>query len=217
MNRLQLRTRVLMYLRNRPGYDTLINDLLNERMNSLAMPFMFPHLDLKEEVVTVADTAEVAVPAEFYVVQGVVNLTGWHGQQYKLAFIELDEYDTLPNTRNGIPSKWVQDGQEILFWLKPDAEYTMRLRGKRLPAQMSDDTHEPELPSDWHPLIAKLTASELHFLLGEDERGQALKNEALGEIATRQEVRTMQRSGEPGQVQVRRKMSYRRGHNGPLA
>lgn len=211
MTRLQMRDRVLLYLRNRPGHEATINSVLNEKTDGLAMPFFFPHLDIESDVATVAGTNIVTIPSLVYVAQKVLNLDAPARSDKRIDVVEQDWIDSQDWEYTYRPKYASQFGTKLYLWPTPDVVYDLRVRGRRLPTPMDDDLDEPELPRDWHPIIAKLAASEMHFALGEDERAMAIKNEALGEISARQEVRTMQRRGQEGQIQIARKLIYRRG------
>jgi hypothetical protein len=206
MNRAQLRERVKMYVQGRDQYDSLINDLLNEVCDSLAMPFEFQALQDVEEVTYTASLGLFALVNEPYAITSVRDLTN----NRRLTLQDPDWYDDQDSTILGLPRSYVHFGNSLALYPIPDIDADLRIRSKRLPTPMNDDTDEPDgFPRDWHPIIYKLAASDLHFLLKEDQAGMMRKNEALAAISARQEVRTIEARSSTGRIIIERP-TYRR-------
>lgn len=192
----EMQDRVLGYVDNRPDLLPIVKAMINERADSLAMPFEFPTLRGTAELVTAANTAFIALDPTVYVIQSAQILNPF-------APLEVGDYETFdladPSV-TGMPTTIIYGEGRAYFAPIPDGIYTIRYRFKRLPTPLEDDLEISELPRDWHPIVVKLAASELAFYVGMAQRGMELKNEALGEISGRQEVHTMTRRRQTGQV-----------------
>jgi hypothetical protein len=197
---------VKMYVQGRDQYDSLINDLLNEVCDSLAMPFEFHGLQNVENVTYTSATPLFPLVSEPYAIVSVRDLTN----NRKLTLQDPDWYDDQDISVTGIPRTYTHLGNILALYPIPDIDTSLRIRSKRLPVPMTADVDEPDgFPRDWHPIIYKLAASDLHFLLKEDQAGMMRKNEALSAISARQEVRTIEARSSTGRIIIERP-TYRR-------
>jgi hypothetical protein len=198
-----MQNRVVRYLGNREDLRTLVKEVINERQNSLCMPFVFSELFETVLVDTVAGTATISVGADAAVVRTVYDLSNKRG----LEFVEPEAFDLLDNdvAYADRPTHYSSFSGLLYLYRVPDAVYNLRVRYQRFAAALVGDADVSELPVDWHPIVVKLAAGEIHDINGNTQRAHELKNEALGEISARQEVRTLSRRGKTGTVTIQRR------------
>ncbi len=194
----EMQARVLVMINNRPGQTQLIKDTLNERMVSLGLPFRFKKLEISEEVGGSYKLNSYLLVSAFQVVDFVTDRTNGN----KLEGGDIEWYDQQRLDMYGDPTHFVHYGSMLYLFPAPRASGTLVVRGRRFPVNMVNATDVCELPVDWHPIVVKLAASEILFILGHDERAMVFKNEALGEISGRQEIRSMERRNRIGQIGI---------------
>lgn len=194
--------------------NTLIGQMLNERIKMLCVPFRFPQHEATGEIATVLDTDTIAIPNNVYVIDRVFDLDN----NRELDTVEFDSYRRGSIYATGLPQTVAFYGSNLYITPTPDAVYDLVWYGFALPSDISGSTDLP-VPEDWHPLICKYTASDILFMKKQFESALALKNEALGDISTRIEPRTFQRMQGVGQISIerplmlRRRSGFRRGLN----
>jgi hypothetical protein len=197
---------VVLYVKGRTAYTGLINDLLNEICDSLAMPFEFRALQSVETVTYTAGLTLFTLTGAPYAITSVRDLTN----NKRLTMQDPDWFDDQDNSISGFPRSYVHFGDTLALYPFPDVNTSLRIRSKRLPVPMDDDADTPDgFPRDWHSIICKLAAAELHFILGEDQSGMMRKNEALADISARQEARTIENRSAEGRIIIERP-TYRR-------
>ena len=200
----QMQARVLLYIKDRPNLDQTVKDVINEEADGLALSFKFPNLEINDTVVATVDNPASALVSTIYAVTNAFI----QDEDYRreLSMMEAEWYDQQnPLHVSLTPTHYMQRGTTLIVYPTPDYAYTIGYRGVRLPTTMVADGDESELPRDWHPIIVKMAASEMLFMVGEDERAMSIKNEALGDIQTRQEVYTLGRRGKVGQISIARR------------
>lgn len=203
MNYKAMQDRVIRYCSNREDLRTLVKEVINERQASLCTPFYFDALLETGTYNTVADTEDVTLDADVAVVRAVYDVDNARTLEYK----EPEKYVTLNASTDyaGQPTMFTHMGGVLKLNVVPDDVYELRVLYQRFAEALSGDTDTSELPEDWHPIIVKLSASEMHSILGNTNRSQELKNEALGEINARVENRTASRRGKTGTVTIQRR------------
>lgn len=186
---------------SRPNIRDLVKRKLNERAKSLALPFRFKELEATSIVTTVAAQEGYSITdINIAVIDFARDLTN----DVKLEIRDIEWLENQSSSSEGAPEAIVHYGGGVIVYPTPDDVLDIRLRGRRFPVTMVADTDVCELPEDWHPIVVKLAASEMFFYYGHAERGMEMKNEALGEISSRQEVEVMERRRKPGQMGVTR-------------
>lgn len=210
MNFLQMQNRVKLYVRNRPGLDDTIKDMINEEAQKLAMPFEFPLLIVEQVVSVPAETVSLAFSSLLEAIISIYDNTNG---------VPLNSQDSnwyLQQSREivyGYPRNYVLINNELRLIPQPQMDLELIIFGKRFPNKLVDGGDELELPLDWHTIVCKLTASELLFALGEDQKAMTYKNAALADISARQEVRTIELRNAEGRMVVDRSR-YMRGQSG---
>jgi hypothetical protein len=191
--------RVQRYLPGRQEND-LFKELLNEKLESLALPFYFRELEVVDKMIGV-EGGEFIRPPSFEVVDYVVDDIRERALDKKEIgwLLQKNPLDV------GCPEVFIPFGSYIYIYPVPPEPAIYTIYGRRKPSKLVADTDEPEIPTDWHPIVCKLAASEALFIFGEKDRAMDIKNEALGDISTRQEHRTMDRRGVMGQMSIARR------------
>jgi hypothetical protein len=206
----QMINRVNLYVRNRPGLDDTIIELINEEMDKLAMPFEFNALNVEAEASFEAEERYIELESGLDVILYGFDLTNdveikpqdmaWYNTQHYLA-------------PSGYPKWYIPMNNRLYLRPVPSTAVDLVLRGKRWPTPLADPTDEPEIPRDWHQIVCKFAASELLFALKESLAAMDLKNAALADLSSRQEQRTMELRNSEGRVIIDRSR-YRRGSSG---
>lgn len=201
----EMRTEVQSYLSNRGDLsDSDTDEMLNRMYRQLAMSFRFYELDQTDTSITTSDgTASYNVPTGARVIISI-KITG--DTEYILDPETIEWYEDQDTTSDnkGVPEKFVRYGSNLLLWPTPDDSYSLRVRYRKLPAELSQDSDEPVYPEDWHEVIILLSTSRLAFRFGDEKKGQNLKNEALGLISALQEDPTQDQRQRVGQVAYQR-------------
>lgn len=196
------------YLGARPDATPDIRLLfMNQAQNDMAVAFFFDELEtLSTSLVSVDGIPSYVYPSSEYYIQTIRDITNGHPLEekdwdwYNAVDAGVDE-DVLAT---GVPLVFVIHEGRIYLSPTPDDAYTYRVAGVRLPPQMVVGGQNPTITSDWHIIIVMLAAADILFALGNDVRGQSIKNEALSKISAKQEKRTFRRLQQEGQAQPRR-------------
>jgi hypothetical protein len=186
-----IRDNVKSWLRNRSDVsNATIEEEIYRTCLSLSMGFDFPALQYTQSISTVIGTGTYALDSAMQAVRLVRD-------EYNDQIIPqrtIEDYEAITDkTEQGTPDGWTRWGNNLLFYPVPDFADTITVRGVRLHPTFADGSTEPSFPEDWHLIVELLTASRLAFRLGMSELAMEIKNEALAEISTRQEIRTYER------------------------
>lgn len=202
MNRGQIRTYVLQYLGKRSDVTTaLADDFINQSYLELAASFFFKLLEQVDVgTTTVASTSSYSLPTKNLYVDSITDLTN----KRKLEAKDMEWYQDQDHEEDGQPLYWVHSVDEIILQPIPDGVYDLRIVGRKLPTVITSDATIPDLPENWHLILALHAAADLAFMFGMDERGMMLKNEMLGKISAAMEVRTFERMRQYGQITVQK-------------
>lgn len=189
---------------------------VNRAYKRLCNAFQYYEIDSTDtSKSTVANTATVAIPTG---AREIISIKITGDTEYEIIPKTIDWYERQDTTtaNTGVPVYYVRYGSNILFWPTPDDAYALRVRYRGLPADMSSDNDTPVIPAEWHDTIVMLAASYAAFALGMAQRGQELKNEALGMLSAIQEDNTRDSRHRIGQVTLMRtRRSTRLGRNDP--
>lgn len=198
-------TRLKIYIGQRTDVSTdLISAMLNERMKMIAVPFKFDEHETTGTLVTVDGQDTIPLP-NAYVIESVVDLTN----NRPLEYVDFSEYAEEDQLYEGLPLGYTFYSSSLYLLPTPNGVYSLRWYGFALPS--ASGATELPFPVDWHPMIVKYTASDILFMVGNNERAMTLKNEALGDLGTRQEKRTIRRRKGSGQVSVERNFFRKHG------
>jgi hypothetical protein len=196
-------TNTKVRLGNHPTADTtLIERIANEEAKALAKSFYFDSMQFEETAVSVADTATLAVATSgYYLIESVYDSTN----DYNLEIRDEEWYNAqLTFTETGIPLYFVQRLSALYLYQIPDAVYSYKIRGRKVPATTTSAQELP-YPEEWHLVIECMTASRIASMLKMNEVMMATRNEALSRISTITENRTSRRRITTGQIQVERR------------
>ena len=205
------------YLGNRTDLtDAKAQDAINRAYLRICDSFNFYGTDDTDTTITTSDgTASYTRPTDIDEIISV-KITGDTEYTLDLRTIDWYERQDTSSDNTGVPEVCVPYGANLLFWPTPDDTYSIRIRGKSVPTEMSSDSDEPVIPTKWHEAIILSAASRECFKRGMIERGQDLKNEYLGLISGLQEEKTKDARHRVGQISVQRtRRSNRAGYPDP--
>lgn len=197
-----------------------IGVMVNERLKMIAVSFELPEHELMFNLATVIETPSIDVSnisvlnqnGQYYVyaITRVIDMTN----NRELVSMDQSDYVNRSTTYEvyQYPRYFSLHAKALYFYPTPDGAYDLTVYGKGLPVDIIGEAQLP-FPLDWHPLICKYVASDILFMKGTHERALALKNEALGDLSTRQEPRTIMRRTQTGQINVQRAGYGRRSRN----
>lgn len=193
---------------------------LNNTVNELSLAFFFDTLEtLSTTLNSVDGTASYVYPAGEYHIDTMRDLTNGFDLDNKDWdwYNRTDQGEDVNILATGIPLCWVVYQGQIYLSPTPNDIYNYRVAGRKFPLAMSSVQQVCGLPEDWHLIAVMSAAADLLVGLGNTVRGHDIKNEALAKISAKQELRTIRRIQQVGQVHVQRKkpggggIHYRRG------
>lgn len=127
---------------------------LNSTIDKLSARYLFEELHAEKDLSTVASTRTYALDAEFKFLK-LVWIPGDRRIIYPINEGILAEMDASFSTGTGSIIRYVLHGKNISFYRVPDGvkaiKYTMQKRG----AILSELTDYPDLPIEWHEVIAQ--------------------------------------------------------------
>lgn len=205
------------YLADRGDYaDADAQDDINRAYRRLCNAFSFYESEDTDASITTADgTASYDTPSD---VVSIVSIKITGDTEYTLTPQIMPWYERQDTTddNKGIPEFYIRHGSKLYLWPTPDDEYSLRIRHEKPPTALAANDDEPVIPEEWHEIIVLQAASRACFRFGMAQRGQELKNEALGMISGLQEQTTKDARYRIGQMRLQRtRRSSRLGYPDP--
>lgn len=130
------------------NYRELIKRWLNTAQRKAAQESEFRTQEEAKAFTTTKADSTLELPADFS--RWIDFYSSETGEA--LLPLELREYDALEAT-TGRPTAYTVVGDQITLYPSPDAAYGLSLRYWRLPADMSADGDEPEIPAQYHEVL----------------------------------------------------------------
>jgi len=178
--------------------ESLVNEVYLDVCGTEDWPFLY--LDQTETT----DGAILDLPAPVRTFSSVV-LDG----DVRLNETTLDELDELDPDEVGRPELYARlDQDRLLLWPEPDETYTVRFRGWREPAALTQDADAPAFDTEFHPVLVYETAARILIEFGDFERVEGLRSQAADALS-RMRVRYMS-SKDRGLVQMGGRVRDRR-------
>lgn len=179
---------------------------VNRAYIQMAMSFQFYGLETSGTFNTAAGDFDYAIAT---VAAGAKDIIGIYNETDDCPLQEetiqwWEEIEVDPTTLQEAPRYWVRFGDELLLWPTPDTAYTLRIRYKTNPTELSSNGDEPVFPEEWHECIVLWAASKAAFSKGYTNIGVNIKNEYLSLVGALQEEQTMQARRRVGQIGVQR-------------
>lgn len=163
---------------------TNLEDWINAAIREIAHMHRFPQQETEATVTTNSVDRFVPLPADTYAILTVRDLTN----NRPLTPLEGDwhEYERRDTSVPGRPTKWLRFGNNLYFYLPPDAAYNMRLGIWKEPPAISSaaPVDEPALPEVWHDGVKILATRNGWRALGDDRRAELIETGEWARFAT---------------------------------
>lgn len=169
MNLGQLRAEVEAHGFDANQYGARINNYLNDAYMLACRRVDYYIDEASFDFSTVNGTIKYAFPADFARIRDVWDTT----RNIRLMPTTLREIDNSGVPGTGAPQYYALDGSNFHIWPTPDGVYTLETRYWKLPALLSADTDTPNLPADWHRLLAEYAIARCFWGDDDAQMGQA--------------------------------------------
>lgn len=142
---LELQEEVLAFQFSPGKYQSLVRTWLNDAQRLAVTEGEIRTQQETASYVTISGDSTLEFPADF---GRLIDLHD-EGADQRLDSLDLRELDELPE-ESGRPTEYAVEGDELKLYPSPDGAYELRLRYWHLPADMTADGDEPELPKQHH-------------------------------------------------------------------
>jgi len=145
---IELQEEVLSHQFSAGKYRELVKDWLNQAQRRAVIESEMRVQDETYSISTTAETAGYELPADYSRLIDFFN-----SETHELMTpLDIREYDTLSKS-SGQPYAYTTIGNSVTLYPTPNAVYKFTLRYWRLPADMVNETDEPEIPVQYHELL----------------------------------------------------------------
>lgn len=190
---------------------------VNRAYRQMAMSFQFYELENSDTFTTVSGTYEYDLAT---IASGAKDIIGLRNEtdncpMHEKAFGWWQEVNEDRTVVTGAPEYWVRFSDVILLHPTPDDAYSIKVKSRKNPTELSSDGDTPVFPEEWHYGIVLLAVSMAAIRYGYSNIAVNTKNEHLALIGSLQEEPTMQARRRVGQISVqktRRESAPRRRH-----
>lgn len=176
----EMQTEVLEHQLNDTKYRPSVKRWLNEAQARIARQASVPSLYVVTDLPWSAGHNHAALPEDYARKVEVADATDQ--ENWRLLFpMELSDFDSLPDSE-GTPTDYVIIGEDLYLYPTPESVSLISLSYYRIPAEMSADGDEPEIPSDYHYLLPYWALYRCFSRENDIEQATYWKNEWLTEL-----------------------------------